>query len=556
MKNDDAPTLLHRFVHWERTQPDVVAFTQPQADGSVVEYTWAQVGDQARRVAAYLKSLDLPAGSSISIVGKNTAHWIIADLAIWMAGHLPVPLYPTLNADTARYIFEHCGTRVLFVGKLDGVTDGWNEIRTVLPSGVPVVALPIAPAIAHALPWESLLAGFAPLQDIHSPAPQDLATIVYTSGSTGTPKGVMHSFDAMLFYARGSGEFCATTTADRLLSYLPLAHVAERAFVECNWLCHGLHVYFSDSLETFARDLVRARPTLFISMPRLWTKFYTGVCAKLPPGVDVASMKRQILTQLGLQDVRIAFTGSAPLPAEIVAWYRGLGLELLDVYGMTEDFAWSHYSRPGQVRLGYVGTALPGVQRRIDETSGEILIKTPPRMMGYYRQPELTAQSMTPDGYFRTGDRGEVDEEGRLKITGRVKELFKTSKGKYVAPAPIENRLTHPKLDAVCVTGPGHPQPFALFLPSIDARRELADPAARSALVDELETLLDGVNARLEDHEKLSFAVVVRDAWTTDNGFLTPTLKIKRNVVEARYLPGAGTWSGLGRKVVLQEASK
>jgi long-subunit acyl-CoA synthetase (AMP-forming) len=279
------------------------------------------------------------------------------------------------------------------------------------------------------------------------------------------------------------------------------------------------------------------------------------VCARLPPGADVAAMKKEILAMLGLQDVRIAFTGSAPLPPEIVSWYRGLGLELLDVYGMTEDFAWSHYSRPGQVRLGYCGTALPGVQRRIDE-DGEILVKSIARMMGYYRQPELTAQSTTQDGYFRTGDRGEVDDAGRLRITGRVKELFKTSKGKYVAPAPIENKLTHPKLEAVCVTGPAHPQPFALLMPSMDARKELAAPESRAALTAELQALLDGVNAGLEDHEKLSFAVVVSDLWTTDNGFLTPTLKIKRSIIEERYLPRAQQWAGLGRKMIVEEEAE
>jgi long-subunit acyl-CoA synthetase (AMP-forming) len=173
-------------------------------------------------------------------------------------------------------------------------------------------------------------------------------------------------------------------------------------------------------------------------------------------------------------------------------------------------------------------------------------------MLGYYKQPELTAESMTQDGYFRTGDRGEVDKAGRLKITGRVKELFKTSKGKYVSPAPIENRLSHPKLEAVCVTGPGFAQPFALLMPTVDARKELEDAQARETLRAELDALLDAVNAVLEDHEKLSHAVLVKDLWTTDNGYLTPTMKIKRNVIEQRYLPRAEAWAVMGKRLVME----
>ncbi|RJF98544.1 AMP-binding protein [Noviherbaspirillum saxi] len=559
MNEKNTNTLMHRFLHWERTQPDAVLFTQPTPDGRVVDYTWKDVGDQARRMATYLRSLQLPPNSNIAILGKNNAHWIMADVAIWMAGHISVPLYPTMNADTAQYVFEHSNTRLLFVGKLDGKTDGWNEISKVLPAHMHVVTLPMAPA-TDAQQWDALIDKVQPLQEVHLPRPEDLATIIYTSGTTGKPKGVMHSFGNTYTYAMGAGDFCGTTPNDRVLSYLPLAHGAERSFVESNALCHGLHVYFNDSLETFAQDLQRARPTLFISMPRLWTKFYLGICAKLPaeqqkllfaPPEVSNPLKKHILTLLGLESVRMAFTGSAPLPVEIFDWYRNLGLELLDVYGMTENFAYSHYSRPGQVRLGYSGQALPGVQSRIAE-NGEIEVKCPTHMMGYYKQPELTAESMTADGFFKTGDRGEVDELGRLKITGRIKELFKTSKGKYVSPAPIENKLTHQKVEAVCVTGPGHPQPFALMMLAPDARKALQDAQASEILQAELQTLLDSVNTALEDHEKLNYLVIVKDIWTTDNGFLTPTMKIKRNIIEDRYLSKAQNWSALGKTIILE----
>ncbi|VXB11667.1 AMP-dependent synthetase and ligase [Burkholderia sp. 8Y] len=561
MSGTNSGTLVHRFLHWEHAQPDAVYLTEPTPDGRVVDYTWRQVGDEARRMAGWLESLQLPPGSAISIVGKNSAHWIIADLAIWFAGHVSVPLYPTISADTAKYVFEHCNVRVVLAGKLDGKTDAWDEIRKVMPPNARLVGLPMSPQTPDASPWSDIVAGAAPLEEVHLPSPDALATIIYTSGSTGRPKGVMHSFGTIFAYATESGAFCDFTPADRVLSYLPLAHTAERSFVEANSLCHGFHVFFNDSLATFVQDLLRARPTVFISMPRLWTKFYQGICAKLADeqqallhtdAPEAGPLKRQILTMLGLDSTRIAFTGSAPLPEQITNWYRALGLELLDVYGMTENFSYSHYSRPGLVRLGYSGQAMPGVECRIAE-NGEILLKSPTMMLGYYCQPELTDDSLTEDGFFRTGDRGELDEIGRLKITGRVKEIFKTSKGKYVAPAPIENRLSHPKVEAVCVTGPAFTQPFALMMLSAAAQSDLDTAETREALRAELRTLLEEVNATLEEHEKLGFIVVVKDSWRIESGFLTPTMKIRRGSIEERYLTAARAWAELGQAVILED---
>ncbi|WP_250537165.1 AMP-binding protein [Caballeronia sp. AZ10_KS36] len=561
MSGTNSGTLVHRFLHWEQAQPDAIYLTEPTPGGQVVDYTWKDVGDEARRMAGWLRSLQLPPGSSISIVGKNSAHWIIADLAIWLAGHVSVPLYPTISPDTARYVFEHCNVRVVFVGKLDGLTDAWNAIAKVVPANARLVGLPMSPPTPEASWWSDIVADTAPLKDVHLPSPGELATIIYTSGSTGRPKGVMHSFGTIFAYATRAGDFCGYTPAERVLSYLPLAHTAERSFVEANSLCYGFRVFFNDSLATFVQDLLRARPTVFISMPRLWTKSYQGICAKLSAEQqallhtdtpEAAALKRQILTMLGLDATRLAFTGSAPLPEEITNWYRALGLELLDVYGMTENFSYSHYSRPGLVRLGYSGQAMPDVECRIAE-NGEILLKSPTMMLGYYRQPELTAESFTEDGSFKTGDRGEVDEIGRLKITGRVKEIFKTSKGKYVAPAPIENRLSHPKVEAVCVTGPAFAQPFALMMLSAAAQGELDAPATREALRAELHALLENVNSTLEDHEKMDFIVVVKDSWRIDSGLLTPTMKISRGSIEERYLSAARAWAELGQSVIFED---
>jgi long-chain acyl-CoA synthetase len=561
MSGNYSSTLLQRFLHWEQVQPDAIYLTESGPDGQTVDYTWREVGDQARRMAAWLRAQAMPPHSAIAIAGKNSAHWIIADLAVWLAGHVSVPLYPGTSADTARYILEHCDVRLIFVGKHDDTAEGWGSLRDAMRARAPLVALPMSPVLPEAASWQTVVAQHSPMHDIVLPQPGDLATIIYTSGSTGQPKGVMHSCGAMYAYAVESGAFCGFGTADRVLSYLPLAHTAERSFVEANSLCHGFRVFFNEGLATFAQDLQRARPTVFISMPRLWTRFCQGVMGRLPASqhalVHAASpegeaLRKHILAMLGLDATRLAFTGSAPLSEEITQWYRALGLELLDVYGMTENFSYSHYSRPGHVRAGYSGQAMPGVECRIAD-NGEILMKSPTMMLGYYRQPELTAQSKSEDGFFRTGDCGELDELGRLKITGRVKELFKTSKGKYVAPAPIENLLSHPKVESVCVTGAGYPQPFVLMLLSAVAREELLEICSREALRLQIKALLDDTNARLENHEKLAFVVIVKEPWTADNGCLTPTMKMRRRVIEERYMPLAAKWAERGDAVVFED---
>lgn len=553
-------TPLDCLYRWEQEQPDAVYLTQPFGD-RVQDYTWREVGDQARRMATYLQSLNLPAGSSIALLSSNCAHWIMADLAIWMAGHVTVPLYPSVGSETANYVLAHSRAQLLFVGKLDQRI--WEDIEANLPADLLCVALPITPAmLAHT--WDEIVGRCAPLPGQPRRSMDELASIIYTSGSTGQPKGAMIAFKAIWAVGDGLHQILHLTSKERMLSYLPLAHAAERACVETASLYFGFRVYFANSVDTFVEDLRRARPTVFFSVPRLWTKFYLGVCDKMPPAklkrwlkVPLLSsyVKRKILNELGLGYVKIAITASAPLAQELVSWYRSLGLELLDVYGMTENFAYSHSSRPGAARPGYVGSTNPGVVCRIAE-SGEIQIQSPGMMMGYYRDEVMSACAITPDGYLKTGDRGEIDAQGRLKITGRLKDNFKTSRGKYVAPVPIENKLAgHPKVEAVCVMGDGLPQPVALLMLSQDAQAQLRvsghhGAAEREALTQAFMSLMHSVNATLESHEQLAMMVVVQGSWTIENGYLTPTLKIKRNVIEQHYQPLLATWMGLDHALV------
>jgi long-subunit acyl-CoA synthetase (AMP-forming) len=545
-------STLNRAYHWESTRSNDVWLTQPMGGGVVKELTWKQAMDEARRMAAHLASLDFPAKSNIALFSKNSAWWIIADLAIWMAGHVSVPLYPTLSADTIRQILEHSECRLVFVGKLDG----FEAMKPGLLEDVPKIAMPLAPPTDYES-WDAILGRTEPLAGNPQRDADEMATIVYTSGSTGVPKGVMQSFGSMSLVVSQVVELVDVNSDDRMLSYLPLAHVVERVLIEQLSLYYGFRIFFAESLDTFVNDLNRARPTVFVSVPRLWLKFQLGIYKKLPKKKLALLLKiplirglirKKVLSGLGLDACRFAISGSAPIPAELIQWYRSLGLELLEAYGMSENFGWSHGNKPGDVLVGSVGTVQPGVECRLSD-AGEILVKSPGMMMGYYKAPELTAEAFTEDGFLKTGDRGEVLPSGHLRITGRIKELFKTSKGKYVAPAPIENKLlVHDKIEMACVSGSGHPSPFAMVVLSEEARA--AGASARPAIAKELDAHRESINAVLDKHERLGLVVVIADEWTIDNGKLTPTMKLKRNAIEDELEPLYDGWYSSGETVV------
>ncbi|ODS96552.1 MAG: AMP-binding acetyl-CoA synthetase [Lautropia sp. SCN 69-89] len=551
--------ILDYVLEHAEKSPARVYLTQPVGNGQVVDYTWAQVVDQSRRMAAHLKSRGFEPGARIAILSKNCAHFIMAELAIWMAGYTTVAVFPTETAETIRYVLEHSGSSLLFVGKLDT----WPQQQPGVPQGLPCIAFPLAPQTGFDT-WDAIVGRTAPIAGRLERRPDDLAMILYTSGSTGTPKGVMTSFDGFTRAGEGISRDTRSRVGEgadnRMLSYLPLAHSFERSWVEASSLVDGgTHLFFAESLDTFLDDLRRARPTLFISVPRLWLKFQQGVFAKMPPArldrllsIPLVGrlVARKVRKGLGLDKVIVAGSGSAPIPAELIQWYRRIGLPLYEGYGMTEDNSYSHTSNAQFNAPGYVGVPLPGVQVRISP-EGEILIKSPARLVGYYRQPELTAESFTEDGFFRTGDLGELRSDGMLKITGRAKELFKTAKGKYVAPAPIENRLNaHPMVELSLVSGVGQPAAYAIVQLAEDLRPRLGDPAVRAQVQAELERLLEDVNRALPDYEQLRTIVVTGEPWSIENGFLTPTMKVRRNRIEAAVQPQVERWLGQARRVV------
>jgi len=554
MSHSNDMLALQRLYHWEQTVPHRVCFTQPVGQGKVKTFTWSEVAHEVRCMASYLQSLGHSPGSRIAIWGKNTAHWIMADWAIWMAGHVSVPLYPTLAIQTARQILDHSGACLIFVGKLDDP----EAMRAGVAKELPCINLPLG-SYWPGDEWSNLVATHSPLQgQILRPA-QDLCTVMYTSGTTGTPKGVMHSFGTLQAMISQGLKLLPLDESDRMLSYLPLSHIAERGLVEHMLLATGMHVFFAESQETFAQDMQRARPTFFFSVPRLWLKFREVVHNKIPPKKLAMLLKipllnrwvqKKILTALGLDQCRLAAGGAAPMPPELMRWYAALGLNLMELYGMTENGC-THATDANQPMPGSVGQALHGVMCRLDPENSEVQVLSQGLMLGYFLEPEITAQAFTSDGWLHTGDKGSMDAQGHLKITGRVKDLFKTSKGKYVAPAAIESLLSvlH-GVEACCVVGANLAQPLAILAMTPELIQQALDPQSRDQLQAYFHRELASLNQQLDAHERLSCLVMDSSPWTVASGFVTPTLKVKRNHIEDVYGTFLEAWTAHGSPIV------
>ena len=533
-------TPLGMLYKWEKEIRDNLYLSQP-IDGRRIEYTWRDTGQEVRKMAAYLKSLNLEPGSRIAILSKNCAHWMMSDLAIFMAGHVSVPMYPNLNAKTIRQILEHSETKVAFVGKLDE----FEEMRPGIPENIQCIHYPAWPHTGYSN-WDDLVKDVEPISGEPDRELEELATIIYTSGTTGMPKGVLHDFHAFGFAAENAVEFVGLDNNTKFFSYLPLCHIAERVLVEMGSFYTGGSVGFAESLDLFPKNLQEWEPTIFLAVPRIWAKFQEGILKKMPQKkldlflkIPILSgiVKKKVRAGLGLGNAEHIFSGAAPLPVSLQEWFMTLGIEIQEAYAMTENCCYSHVTMPGKIRIGTVGQQLPKEEVKISDI-GEILVKHEAVMKGYYKEPEMTAETITSDGFLRTGDKGEIDADGYLKITGRVKDLFKTSKGKYGAPSPIELKIeANPNVEHVCVVGDGLPQPIALI-----TLMEASESIDHETLAKDIWSTIQSVNQQIDKHENIRKAIVLNTHWTVENGFLTPTMKIKRNVVEAQHKTNYLSW--------------
>ncbi|MCF5892539.1 AMP-binding protein [Aeromonas veronii] len=532
---------LEMLYHWERQCPDRTYLRQT-INREYVDFTWGEVADEARRMVTALRHLGLVAGDKVALLSKNCAQWFIADLAMQMGQYVSVPIYPTANVDTIEYVLRHSEAKAIFVGKLDD----WKSQEAGVPADLLRIAFPYD-TMPASHQWDDLLEAHEPIPDSPVQAPDSLLSLVYTSGSTGKPKGAMLSVERYAWSCEKLVETVSLSQADRGFSYLPLAHITERVYIYGGSLYGGATIAFPESLDTFIEDVKRCRPTVFISVPRLWAMFRIKIHEKLPQKklelllkIPLISglIKRKLQKGLGLDQARVLGCGSAPVSPALLEWYLSIGLKVTEAWGMTENHAYSTINYPFRAdKIGTVGKAGIGVTIKISD-EGEILCRCEGMMLGYYKDPEHSAEAIDADGWLHTGDMGKLDKEGYLTITGRMKDVFKTAKGKYVAPVPIEGLLgQEPIIEQLCVIGYGMPQPIALV--------QLAESAMkgnREEVNARLEAARVRVNDQLESHAKIRGILVVKTPWNIENGVLTPTMKIKRHLLEQKYAQVGDRW--------------
>lgn len=549
-------TPLEYFYQWESEHPDKPFLRQPYGNSWKV-YTYSEAGNEARRIVSALRKAGLAKGYHIGIYSKNCCHWILADLAIMMGGFVSVPFYASLNKIALAEVVLKGDLKAIFIGKLDE----WGDRAEALPEYVKVIRFPHYEGnakVTQGLDWQELVRENEPATDKYIPSPDQLWTILFTSGTTGSPKGVMHNYHspAVIF----EDEMKYGTLGMKYLkehsyfSFLPLNHVAERIAVEMNCIMMGGTISFAESFDSFIRNLQDTQPTFFFAVPRIWSKFQSGVLERISDRklqmmlslpIIGSIIRKKLLTALGLKNAAITLTGAALTPAHLKDWYRRLGINLREVYGMTEACGGVTLTPYGEQSSVDVGKPLPGSELKVDRETGEIIFRVKSAMTGYYKDPEATA-SVLREGWIYSGDRGRMGNAGELFVEGRVKDVFKTSKGVYVVPNPIEEDISKCELvEQVCVVGLGIPQPIALVNVAASWIEESKDQVENT-----LHQLMEDINRNRPSHEKLRAVVVCLETWSGNNNLLTPTLKVRRPKIDEYYGHKYHHWYESGKTVI------
>ena len=546
-----------KFYKWEKELKDKPFLRQPFGDKWEV-YTWGEVGQMARKLASGLKSLGLRERAHIGLISKNCREWIIADLAIMIAGYVSVPFFPSLKGKELAYVMDFGDVDALFVGKIET----WDEIKNDLPKDMPLISFPTYKGFSNITKghqWFDFISKFEPLMEPNVPKLSDLWTIIFTSGTTGNPKGVMLSYlanDMTKVITEDSNPLKINFSGDNdFISFLPLNHIAERVVVEHTCFRFGGTISFVESLETFSKNLQDVQPHVFFAAPRVWTKFQLGILSKfsqkkldtfLKIPIISGIIKGKLKKALGLSRARATVSGAAPMQVTQIEWFRKIGVYITNGYGMTENCAiCTQVDGRDFGKMASVGKPQSRVEVKIDNSNGEILMRGPFLMDGYYKRKELTDETLR-GGWLHTGDKGFIDEDNYLHITGRVVDSFKTSKGKYIEPLTLEYYFGDIKeLEEVCVAGLGMSQPLCLAQLS-DIGREMS----KEDLTNMLTEKFNEINSGLENYKKMSTLIIVKDKWTEENNAIGPTLKIKRGTIDKMYSSNYESWEEDKRNVI------
>jgi long-chain acyl-CoA synthetase len=558
----EGTTLLTAYADTVAGAGDTVAHRWLD-DGQWRSLTYRQVYDQVRDLALGLRILGFQPGEFAVIWSRNRSEATIADYAVMHARGVPVFIYNTVSPEQAAYIAGHCEATVAivereFLPKLLSVWDQLPKLRQIIL---------IDGEADSAIGWPQLI-GLGHAEAERSPglfdetwrqvAPDDLATLIYTSGTTGQPKAVMLTHRNVRYYQNATTRVIPLEEASdadgnaRLVSYLPMAHVTGRSVDHWGAMARSLTLaYCPDSLKLF-EIAAQVHPTGLIGIPRVWEKLYAALRTALPdvspPAVHALpdQVKQAILARIGLDQCHVATSGAAPIDPAIIEFFQALGLPITEGWGMSELSNAATLAPPGRSRNGAVGRAFPGMELRIAD-DGEVLVRGPLVMRGYYKDPERTAEALDADGWMHTGDIGVLDADGFLKITDRKKELIITSGGKNISPALIEYELQrHPLIGQACAIGDRRNYVTALIVLDPEttpawaraqgiAASSLAELASHPEVLAEVERGVAAANSHLARVEQVRRFRVLRSEWTAETGELTPTLKRRRRVIADRY---------------------
>ena len=597
-----ATTIIGRFHERVRTHPEKVALRYKDG-GSWRDITWRKYGDSVKQVGKALHALGFKSGDKMALLSGNRVEWHVADIGCLSFGGVTAPVYTTNSPEQVAYIVGHSDSRVAVVENTEQL-EKVLKVRSELPALERVVVVEGYDGSADkdfVLTWKDFLALAADVDDqVYDDAtsnikPEDLATFVYTSGTTGPPKAVMLSHSNIWWTATHSEQHIPIGDADggRALSYLPLSHIAERMISHLLQIYYGTQTWFGGGVPTLIEDLQECKPTYFFAVPRVWEKFYAGVTAKMAAAdpddrkVKIAKkaietgrkvteleqeavarggkmtdakvplglkLQHRVLDKLALTKVRAAFgleecnlalSAAAPLAAEMIWFFHSVGIKITEGYGQSEDNGPTTWNPPDSVLIGTVGTAFPELEVKLAE-DGEVLVRGGNVMQGYYKNEEATKETIDSDGWLHSGDVGEFNDHGYLKITDRKKDIIITAGGKNVAPQEIENRLKfHALISQVVVIGDR--RPFLTALVTLDEEKapefarehgiegDIAAICRHERTLKEIEGAIEELNSNLSKVEGVKkFRVLERDFLQEENE-ITPTLKVKRRTIGEHY---------------------